>query len=147
MSEMICITCPMGCHLHIERLSETEISVSGNRCHRGEAYAKEEILSPRRVVTATCAIATEGESPATSSASPKAASETVGAVFDAAQSQDLYRPRRVPVRTTAAFPKEKIPELLSRIYAVKLRLPVERGSVVLSDVLGTGIDVIVTRTM
>lgn len=129
MSEMICITCPMGCHLHIEWLSETEISVSGNRCHRGEAYAKEEILSPRRVVTATCAAESGDNSPA------------------AAQTQDLYRPRRVPVRTTAAFPKERIPDLLSLIYAVKLRLPVERGSVVLSDALGTGIDVIVTRTM
>ncbi|HEY9053887.1 MAG TPA: DUF1667 domain-containing protein, partial [Rectinemataceae bacterium] len=57
MSEMICITCPLGCHLSIERTSPGEISVTGNRCSRGEAYAREELLSPKRMVTTTCAIA------------------------------------------------------------------------------------------
>jgi CxxC motif-containing protein len=119
----------MGCHLHIERISDTEITVTGNRCPRGEVYAKEEILSPRRVVTATCA----------ADIPPDAAALNY--------SENLYRPRRVPVRTTAAFPKERIPELLTQIYALKVKLPVKTGQVVLSNALGTGIDIIATRTM
>ena len=124
MSEMICITCPMGCHLSIERPSDNEIVVSGNRCPRGEKYAREELLSPKRVVTATCR-----------------------ASVAVAPELDFSRPRRVPLRTNAAFPKERVPELLALIYALELRLPVQRGQVAIADALGTGIDVLVARTM
>lgn len=51
--EMICIVCPVGCHLQVSTEGE-EIKVTGNRCSRGEEYAREEMLSPKRVVTATC---------------------------------------------------------------------------------------------
>jgi CxxC motif-containing protein len=123
MREMICITCPLGCHLSIERLAEEEISVMGNRCSRGEQYAREELLNPRRVVTTTCGI----------QSLPKAGRSSA--------------PRRVPLRTLSAFPKELIPELLLRLKELRLDLPVERGQLVLADALGTGIDVVVTRTM
>ena len=131
MSEMICITCPMGCHLSIERPSENEIVVSGNRCPRGEKYAREELLSPRRVVTATCRAIGSAEAVAD------------GALADPSP----YRPRRVPLRTSAAFPKERVPELLKLIYGLELRLPVQRGQVAIADALGSGIDVLVARTM
>ena len=52
--ELICITCPLGCRLSAERLPSGGLSVSGNRCPRGARYAEEELLSPKRVVTATC---------------------------------------------------------------------------------------------
>lgn len=132
MSEMICITCPIGCHLQIERVSETEIVVTGNKCARGEHYAKEEILSPRRVVTATCRAEPAG-------------GESGGPA--AAPAGSLYAPRRVPVRTVKAFPRERIPELLELIYAIDVKVPVERGRVVIANALDTGIDVIVTRSM
>ena len=128
----------MGCHLSIERLSENDIAVTGNRCARGEQYAREEMLSPRRVVTATCKIAPS--SIAAASVAPTAA------LLDAVAA-DLSRPRRVPLRTKAAFPRERIPELLKLIYGLELRLPVRRGQVAIADALGTGIDVIVTRAM
>jgi CxxC motif-containing protein len=135
MEEMICITCPMGCHLSIRRLSATEISVTGNRCARGEAYAREELLSPKRVVTTTCAIA------------PDPAANGSGVASGGPSAASLYRPRRIPVRTRGAFPREKVPELLRLIFRLELRLPVERGQVVLADALGTGVDVVTTRTM
>ncbi len=118
--EMTCITCPLGCRLSVTRISESEIAVSGNRCARGEQYAKEEILFPRRVVTATCAVAGR---------------------------KGIDSPSRVPVRSTAAFPKERVNELLAEIYRREITLPVERGQVVIADALGLGIDVIVTRSM
>ena len=48
---LICIGCPRGCRLEIEMEGEA-ITVTGNSCPRGEAYAKQEMTNPRRVVTA-----------------------------------------------------------------------------------------------
>ncbi len=135
MQELICITCPLGCHLAIERTSAAEISVTGNRCSRGEAYAREELLSPKRVVTTTCAIAgIRGAVPASASAAPAAESS-------------LYLPRRIPVRTRSPFPKERVPELLALLARTELRLPLSRGDIVVADALGTGVDVIAARSM
>jgi CxxC motif-containing protein len=55
VKEMVCIVCPVGCRLKVTVRGE-EVSVSGNRCPRGEVYGREEILAPKRVVTATCAL-------------------------------------------------------------------------------------------
>lgn len=51
MRELICISCPQGCHLTAEVSGDSWL-ISGNRCPRGEAYAKQELTDPRRVVTA-----------------------------------------------------------------------------------------------
>lgn len=50
--EIICISCPIGCHLAVEVLNSDSITVAGNLCKRGEAYGKEECVAPKRVVTA-----------------------------------------------------------------------------------------------
>lgn len=54
--ERTCIVCPIGCQLTITVNEDDTISVSGNRCRRGEEYAQEEYRDPRRIVTATAAI-------------------------------------------------------------------------------------------
>lgn len=124
--ELICITCPIGCHLTVEALSGGEVQVSGNRCPRGAAYAREEVLSPKRVVTATCRIhRPEGQ----------------------ASRESLTAPRRVPWRTTGPFPKERIHELLALVSAIEVETPVARGKLILANPLGTGVDVIVTRSI
>ena len=48
--EMVCIMCPMGCSLTVEKFDD-EIKVSGNSCIRGENFAKEELSCPKRIVT------------------------------------------------------------------------------------------------
>ena len=138
MTEMTCITCPMGCHLQIEKLSDNDISVTGNRCARGENYAREELLSPKRVVTATCRARWQPGS---------AGAPSAGLASAAALPAGAGRPRRVPLRTSGAFPRERIPELLEAIYRLELELPVKRGQVCIADALGTGVDLIVTRSM
>jgi len=50
---MICIVCPIGCHLTID--ADT-LAVTGNTCNRGEKYAVEEIRAPKRVITSTVRI-------------------------------------------------------------------------------------------
>ncbi|WP_066923391.1 DUF1667 domain-containing protein [Murdochiella massiliensis] len=50
--EMVCIVCPMGCTLTIEQKSEA-LLVTGNRCPRGEQYAKQELTAPLRNIAST----------------------------------------------------------------------------------------------
>lgn len=50
---LICIGCPMGCPLTIEKEGNEIISVSGNTCPRGDAYARKELTNPTRIVTST----------------------------------------------------------------------------------------------
>ena len=51
MKEMICICCPVGCHLKVDDSDKNNIKVSGNTCPRGDKYAREEVVCPKRMVT------------------------------------------------------------------------------------------------
>ena len=51
MTELICITCPRGCHLKVDE--ENGYAVTGNACPRGAVYGYNEITNPTRVVTST----------------------------------------------------------------------------------------------
>lgn len=53
MAEIICITCPKGCHLQVD---ETTLAVTGNACPRGAEYGRNELTHPVRVVTSTVRI-------------------------------------------------------------------------------------------
>lgn len=51
----------------------------------------------------------------------------------------------VPVKTAGAVPKEKITEVLACIKKTTVTLPVKIGDTAVSDVAGTGVDVVVTK--
>lgn len=51
--ELTCIVCPRGCHLSVELDGDKVVSVSGNICKRGLAYAEAECTHPERTVTTT----------------------------------------------------------------------------------------------
>lgn len=51
--ELICIGCPMGCLLTVEMNGTEVVSVTGNTCPRGDAYARKEVTNPTRIVTST----------------------------------------------------------------------------------------------
>lgn len=53
---LICIGCPMGCPLTIEKDGSKIISVTGNTCPRGDVYARKELTNPTRIVTSTVAV-------------------------------------------------------------------------------------------
>ena len=115
MAELICISCPQGCHLTAEN-NNGQIVVSGNRCPRGVVYARQELTDPRRMVTAVM------------------------------PSDDPQHPY-IAVRTTAPFPKDKIPELLTRLYQTIIKTPVKNGDIVIDDIDNSGIGVIVTENI
>ncbi len=121
--ELICISCPIGCHLQVDYneklldLNPTEaIRVTGNRCPKGEIYGREEVLSPKRMVTATARIHSKLQS-------------------------------RISVKTTAPILKELIPSLLREIYKLKLAPPVEMGKTLIKNYKNTGIDIVSTMEL
>jgi CxxC motif-containing protein len=53
----------------------------------------------------------------------------------------------VSVRTRGAIPKEKISDVMEEIRKCRVKAPVAAGTVLLSNVLGLGADVIATKTV
>ena len=54
---------------------------------------------------------------------------------------------RCPVKTAQAVPKEKIVQVMAALDGVTLHAPIRTGQVVLTDVCGTGVDVVATRDL
>jgi CxxC motif-containing protein len=53
----------------------------------------------------------------------------------------------VSVRLTASVPREMLFPILAEIAKLRPERPVRRGQVLIADVLGTGVDVIATRSV
>jgi CxxC motif-containing protein len=108
----------MGCRLTVtaEDGDEGIISVIGNKCKRGEAYAIEEMTNPTRMLPTTMIIK--------------------GGLL-----------KRLPVRTEKPIPKELLFEAMKKIDEVIVEAPVKRGDVVIRNLLGTGVNVIASRSM
>lgn len=66
--EIICTSCPLGCHVFVELNGEDIVSVRGNTCVRGERYARSEMINPLRTVTTTVALCGGGVLPVKSDA-------------------------------------------------------------------------------
>ena len=54
--KMICINCPRGCEMEVT-VGGDAVSVTGNACPKGEAYAKAEVTNPTRMVTGLVRVA------------------------------------------------------------------------------------------
>jgi len=51
--EIICVTCPTGCRITVLADKEEIKEITGFECKRGEAYAINEYLHPKRILTST----------------------------------------------------------------------------------------------
>ncbi|MBN2085793.1 MAG: DUF1667 domain-containing protein [Anaerolineales bacterium] len=116
MTELICIACPIGCMLTVTVQADGEVAVTGNRCPKGAVYGREEILAPKRVVTAV--VRTDSEA------------------FPC-----------IPVRTDGSLPRELITGLIEDLARLSVRLPAARGTVLIENYRGSGVNVIFTRTL
>mgnify|MGYP003262588912 CR=1 FL=1 len=114
--EMICICCPRGCYLTVTSEDGDIKEITGNRCRRGETYAKEELISPVRVVTTTVRL-NGGKVP------------------------------MLPVKTSKAIPKPLIFDCIDTMRDISVSTPVSIGDVIIPNVLGTGADIIATRSI
>ena len=50
---LTCIECPIGCQIEVTVKNGKVLSVRGNACPRGKAYAEAEVICPKRVVTSS----------------------------------------------------------------------------------------------
>lgn len=55
-----CTVCPQGCEIEAEYTNAADIAVKGNSCPRGERYAKDECLAPKRTFTSSVRIDAPG---------------------------------------------------------------------------------------
>lgn len=113
--ELICISCPQGCRLTAEY---------------NDTPANADVTGNRCPRGKSYAI--------TELTDPR---RVVTAVVP---TNDKARPV-LPVRTDAPFPKDKIAQLLNELYKMQVVTPVNIGTVIISDALGTGINVISTE--
>ena len=114
--ELTCIGCPLGCSITVTMNGTDVVSVTGNTCPRGDAYARKEVTNPTRIVTSTVRVE-GGISP------------------------------MVNVKTASDIPKAKIFECASALKNVVVTTPVKIGDVVLSNVAGTGVDVVAAKNI
>ena len=54
---------------------------------------------------------------------------------------------RVPVKTSGAIPKALVRDVARAVRTVEVEAPIRIGTVVLANVLGTGVDIVTTRDM
>lgn len=113
--ELTCIRCPLGCQVTVRLSGGEVVSVAGNTCPRGDAYARKEVSDPTRTVTTTVPV--------------------VGSPTE----------EMVSVKTARDIPKGMVLACMSALADVSVRAPVEIGDVVLADVCGTGVDVVATK--
>ncbi len=113
--EITCINCPLGCRVKVVTEGEEVLSVAGNRCKRGDAYARQECVRPMRMLTA--AIPCRGSSVPLS------------------------------VRTHRPIPRDMLGKCMEELMRLEVSAPVEMGSVLCRNILGTGADIIATRDL
>ena len=113
--ELTCINCPVGCRLQVDIQNGEVVSITGNRCKRGEKYARQECVAPQRMITAVIPVA--------GSKMP------------------------LSVKTRTPIPKERIFDCMQALSRVKLTAPVRAGTVILTDICGTGVDIIATKNV
>ncbi len=116
VKELICVNCPMGCRVTVTMEGKEILSITGNTCPRGKAYAEKECIRPERILTSTVAVSNGTH-------------------------------RVVPVITDKEIPLDLVMDAMDVIRKVSVQAPVEMGQVIIPDLLGTGADVIASRSM
>ncbi|CCQ95532.1 conserved hypothetical protein [[Clostridium] ultunense Esp] len=116
--EKICILCPIGCNLIIEKdpTSKEGYKVSGNRCNRGFQYAIKEMTNPTRVLTSTVRI--------------KGFSNSM-----------------LPVRTDVGIPKNKMLQIMDEIRYLEIETPINAGDIIAKNICNTNANLIATKSI
>jgi CxxC motif-containing protein len=117
ITHYLCIGCPLGCRLEVEEDEVGEIVEV-----RGFACRKGKTFAERehtdpRRMVTTTVTVTGG------------------------------RWARLPVRTTADVQKGRVWEVVRALREVEVAAPVTMGDVIVTDILGSGADVVATRDM
>ncbi len=113
---LTCIRCPRGCAVTVTLADDGSVAkVAGNSCMRGDKYVRDEVTHPVRVVTTSVPV--------------------VGSATE----------KMVSVKTAGDVPKDRVPGVMRALRGVTASAPVHIGDVIVSDVAGTGVDIVATR--
>lgn len=111
---LVCTVCPNSCNLTVDLNSDGQAEkVIGNRCPRGEEFAKQEILCPMRVLTTTVLCRLE----------------------DGTEEM-------LPVRSSDSIALDKHCEAMKIIRHTTVKSPVKMGNIIISNILKTNVDII-----
>lgn len=116
--ELICIACPIGCEMTIDKNEAGELLITGNKCKRGIAYGTQEVTQPMRILTTTVRLTTKTGTPAS-----------------------------LPVRTQEDIPRELFPAAMQACESLQLSAPVTMGQILIDDLAGSGVPLIASRDM
>ncbi len=119
--KITCITCPLGCKLKINIENNKIVSISGSQCKKGIKFAEGEIKDPRRILTTTIKLKAQGRKETASS--------------------------RLPVRSVAPAPKDKILEIIKEVRKTKISPPVKMGDIIAKNIIGSGVDIIASMNI
>ena len=112
---LTCIRCPRGCTVTVTLDGEKVVSVKGNSCPRGDAYARAEVTNPTRVVTTTVPVR--------------------GSAIE----------HMISVKTAGDVPTSRVFDVVRALRGVEATAPVQIGDVILPNVAGTGVDIVATK--
>lgn len=102
MTNLICITCPRGCHLQVDE--ENGYAVTGNACPRGAVYGYNELTNPTRVVTST--VRTDSEE------TPRCPVKTDGAIPKGKMFEVMQLLDSIVLKTPSTHGEVVIPDVL-----------------------------------
>lgn len=125
--ELICIVCPMGCRL----------DVSGN-LGVTENFVVSDSLGGLHVVGGKCS---KGKKYAFDEIT-----NPVRMVCTTVKIEGGIHPV-IPVKTDRAIPDKHKPDVVSAVKNITLISPVKMGHVVISDIFGTGVNIVTERDM
>ena len=115
--EMVCIVCPMSCHIEVTIDDENQITqVQGNTCKRGEVYARSELTNPQRMLTSTVKL-----------------------------EKGLYK--RLPVITSSPIPKDKLFDVMNEINQIEVCAPIKINDIIIQNVCGLNVNIIASRSV
>lgn len=53
LKQLTCIECPKSCKISVNLDGDKINSITGFQCKKGEAYAREEVIDPKRILTSS----------------------------------------------------------------------------------------------
>ena len=54
----VCVVCPIGCEIDVVHEGSKIISMEGNKCEKSEAFVRQELIEPMRILTTPVRIQT-----------------------------------------------------------------------------------------
>lgn len=125
---LTCIACPRGCRLTVcfdehaqKTLAADNIGVTGNRCPKGLAYGRQEVICPMRTLTTTIACR-----------------------FKHGKNGVGKTPYRLPVKTARDIPLAEMVHAISLIRNLSVEKPVRCGDTVGHIRTADGTDIPIT---